>query len=65
MLDAAIVEYPAPERGDRRWGQDPDHCLSRHRDSTSSITPPEECGHDQDGRYLHDIIHNKDARVRI
>jgi hypothetical protein len=61
MLDAAIVEDPALVLGDKRRGQDHDHCLSPHRDSASSITPLEECGQNWDERDLHDVIHNRDA----
>jgi hypothetical protein len=62
MLDAAIVEDPVPERRDRRWGQDPNHCQSLHRDSASSITPLEECDQGRDKQDLCDITHNRDAR---
>jgi hypothetical protein len=65
MLDGAILEDPVPERGDRRRGQDPDHCPNPHRDSTSSITPPEERDREWDIRDLCDVIRNRDAHNRI
>jgi hypothetical protein len=65
MLDAAIVEDPTSMCGDRRQGQDHDHCPSAHRDSASNITPPEERSRDRDGRDLRDVIRNRDARDRI
>jgi hypothetical protein len=61
MLDVATMVDPPLDRGDKRWGQDPDHRQSPRGDSTSIITPSEERGRDQDERDLHDIIYNKDA----
>jgi hypothetical protein len=38
MLDATTMENPTLERGDGRWGQDPDHRQSSCGDSACSIT---------------------------
>jgi hypothetical protein len=65
MLDAAIGEDPTPQRGDRRWGQDPDHYPSSHRDSASSITPLEERGQGWDRQDVWDVIRNKDTCRQI
>jgi hypothetical protein len=56
---------PTLDRGDRGWGQDPDHRQSPRGDSASIITPLEECGRDWDNRGLCDVIRNRDARARI
>jgi hypothetical protein len=65
MLDAAIVEDLAPVRREKRRGQDHDHYLSPHRDTANNITPMEECGPDQDGRDMSDVIRNRDSHDRI
>jgi hypothetical protein len=62
MLDAAIMVDPTRDRGDRGWGQDPDHRQSPRGDSANNITPLEERGQDRDNRDLRDVIHNRDAR---
>jgi hypothetical protein len=61
MLDAAIGEDPTPQHRDRRWGQDPDHYPSSHRDSARNITPLEERGQGRDRQDVWDVIRNKDA----
>jgi hypothetical protein len=43
MLDAATVVDPALNHDDKAWGHELDHWQSSHWDSTSSLTPPEEC----------------------
>jgi hypothetical protein len=65
MLDTTIVEDLVPERGDRRRGQEPDHCPSPHKHSTSSITPPEERSWEWEGRDIRDFIRNRDACDQI
>jgi hypothetical protein len=44
MLDTATVVDMALDRDDEAWGHELDHRQSPHRDSTSSLTPPEERG---------------------
>jgi hypothetical protein len=62
MLDAAIMVDPTLDRGDRGWGQDPDHRQSPRGHSANNITPLEERGQDRDNRDLRDVIHNRYAR---
>jgi hypothetical protein len=37
MLDAATMTDPTLDHGDRRRGQDPDHCQSPHEDSARCV----------------------------
>jgi hypothetical protein len=67
MLDATTVVDPVLNHDDEAQGQDLDHRHSPHRDSASSLTPPEEHdrGHDREDRDLHDVIHGRDASGQI
>jgi hypothetical protein len=63
MLDTTTVVEPIYDQEDWDWGRDDDHQLSPRSDSSSSVTPLEECGwtHGRDNRDLCDDIHGRDA----
>jgi hypothetical protein len=67
MLDATTVVDLALDRDDEARGHERDHRQSRHRDSASSLSPPEERdrGRDWDGQDFCDVIHDRNARDRI
>jgi hypothetical protein len=48
MLDATIVVDSTLNCDDEAQGHDHDHPQSLHGDSTSCLTPPEECGRRRD-----------------
>jgi hypothetical protein len=67
MLDAATVVDPVHDQEGKDRGHELDHRQSPRRDSTSSITPPEERdrGRGRDNCDLRDVICGRDPRGQI